>query len=245
MLNPAIDVCGSRSRSSSTLIDLRLVKRKPVSTPGEFTTLGARVDNLDSKSAVRKAVRRRARDLARVRNSIASAKARRLEAVVGMLANPLASRDTRRSLVALLSRDDQFKLQTNAEDPRGRPAALLETADTSHVGEVTVGDGSGRYLTFDLTSSVELRQQLYFNPRTFDILAQRTLVKNTTLEELEDWLASEGPAAAIHTETYSRVRKVREPRYAQRRVSCESVGVESDGSCIRVGTGGHIIVTGG
>lgn len=244
MLNPAIDVCGSRSRTSSTLIDLRLVPHQPISTPGKFTALGAGVDDLNSKKAVSRAVENRARDLGRVRNSIASAEARELEAVIGMLKNPMASKGTRRSLIRFLKKNS-IEVRAGAEDPRGRKAGLLEMDDTSHVGEVTLGDGSGRYLTFDLTNSVELRRQLFFDPKSFDILAQRTLIESTTLDELKDWVAAESPEAAIYTETYSKVREVREPRYAQRRVSCESVDVESDGVCIRIGKGGHILVTGG
>lgn len=243
--------CGSSSRLSQTMIDLSLVPRTPVpvSAAAPFSSLGDRIDDLGNRGrAIRRAIRDSAGKLEKSYPE-ASAASLRFEAALVILTNPLIKGATRRRIYEMLSATESVSKQVGATDPRGRKATLLTLHDQSRAGVVYLQDGSGGVREYDLKGSVELAHELYFSPATKRLLsARRLLVKADPdrVPELAEWLDDEGTPATIQTENFGTATSVVAPRYAQKKVSCKRLGIESDGTCIQIGRpGGPMIVSGG
>ena len=240
------DFCSHEGTYRSANIDVRLVPHHPTSAAPKYSSSGAGVGSLRGKMfRVRTAMRKRTSEIAR-RWPVAMRTALRFEAAEGILENPLASAATRKQVVRLLKAEPHVDVMSGVHDLRGRDALRLQIEDRSHAGETTFGDGAGHYITLDLRDAVELRQQLFVDPSSFAVLSERTILVGSKYNEFQDWIADQGGNPAIVRETFTLPRQVREPKYAQRRIPCKSINVESDGVCIRIGPpGGRFIVTGG
>ncbi len=125
------------------------------------------------------------------------------------------------------------------EDPRGRRSLLLTFNDSSHIEKFAIGAD-----LYDL-SDIRMRQNLYFAPKTYNIRASSTVLTATTEPSLQSWLMADGEAVIgqrIPLPTKQVVRR----SLRQRRVSCKSLGVDSNGVCIDIGSpGGRYMTVGG
>lgn len=230
----------ARGEQTLTLIDQRLVPFKPVSTPPKFSALGRGADNLAGRrGSVSRAIESMAQVL-RKQNPDARRSAMIWDAGLGLLENPLSSRATRRAVVRFLEDRVADGASAKQEDPRGRSSMLLTMNDRARVKRIAIGPN-----LYDL-SDIRLRQDLYLSPRSFDIRASRTILTATTEPSLQDWLTAAGHEAVIGQRVTHPAEKVVRPSLRQRRVSCKSLGVNSDGVCIEIGKpGGRYVVTGG
>ncbi len=237
--------CDQGSRDSGSLIDLRLVSFTPVSTPPKFGPLGHSVDDLRGEAGlIRRVIAHKTSRYSR-RAPLAEVSALRLEAGGEIIQNPLSGRATRREVIRRIRRDPAIEYVANVHDPRGRRAGLLRTPDASRFG-ATGFYGPGGERDYDLTDSVGMTRELYFDPISFNILATRTILDSTNLDELSGWLADQGGSAELEREVFFPIRHRQNRKIRQTRIPCERLGTESDGVCIQLGDpGGRSIVTGG
>jgi len=234
----AQNTCGFRE-SSSTLLDRRLIPGKVDGPDDGFLFSGHRIDNLKGKSgAIERAVTERARDIRRSQPD-ALPRARRFEVIIDIMRSPLAHRSTRRHLARLMTSVTGAETR-EAVDPRGRAAVGVTIADQSRVDKVNIAG-----TTYELAGALDLSQEFFFDPTSFEPLGRRVVLNSTTLPELEPWVESQASAGVVREASYTRSKRVKNRRLRQVRRPCEKLGSpDAGGTCIDIGTrGGRYIVT--
>lgn len=226
--------CYVPSPSKRTLYDRRIAPqfRDAGLQPFKYSYAGYGVDNLHNEASVERAVKRAADHIRGEISSpgVAGKTWARFEAIRQLMSSPLSSRSTRQILALLLSQLPGYGIEHGANDPRGRRAELVTVPDQSHAGVVTLANDQ----IYDLSDAV-LTQELYFRPRSFDVLAAQTVLDSTSGPELTPWLSENGGSGVLVSWTFDRVQTVRDKRYRQVLRPCDT---EPDGLCLDIGPKG-------
>jgi hypothetical protein len=161
----------------------------------------------------------------------------RYEATTDLLSNPVTRPSARRMLIENFVSLSGATPVEGVVDPRGRPATLIHVPDTSRAGVIEVDLGY-EVRTYDLRNAAELRLQLFYNPQTFDILADRVQLLSTNVPELQTFIESAGSnPPALVTNTFVPVKRVRRPALTSYRIPCHKVEDPDprDRFCVHVG----------
>ena len=242
--------CANARSQRRIFVDLSLVPRRvrdEIANP-PFGPAGAAVDDLGSREqAIGRAIRKQSRlienDQPEAGRPLAKA-----EAVLDLLANPLATRNTRRILISSLESQTGFDAEKGVTDPAGRSADVLARIEPAHAKRFQI-EASGEIRSFDLRSTTSMEHLIYYNAKSFDLLANRYELTATDLPTLDEWLAANGGREPIETQIFRPRHRVRRIDFAQHRVSCKAAGftdLSPSHVCIDLGPrgpkGGYVVV---
>ena len=228
--------CDGGLTGSFAFLDPRLIKGPSppnLLTGPKYSSTGNGVDSLRGNGRQLLRVVNRLAAKAAVHQVEALPGALRLQAAIGIMANPLSHRSARKALVEQVLDGERFSAPTATEDPRGRNARMISTRDQGHYDRYIALE-SGNYKADDTS----LEQQLLFEPGSYELLATRTLLTATDVPMLRKWLKERGRPAELIEAVYGRAHQVRDRDFGQHRVPCEKLGSRGN-NCIKLGSGGY------